>query len=285
MVRRRHENKPPALLLLPLLLLIHRPCGGADRASETCAADVAGAAADEGPCTIERVRMEDLDGGRFEAHYKERRPLVVITGLEYNARLRMALDREALLAEYGDMVVSLGTAESYTGKSTVHVPFRRYIEEMITAPQTLHSLGNETYYLFGSSSGERFPELLADYRLPPYEAAVHEGQYSTLSFGLAGQGSGVPFHGHGPGWSEVLHGRKRWFLYPRDESRKASQIVPFDPDESQLQWLRYVYPTLPAEKMPVECTIHPGEMLYFPTWWLHAVLNLDNYTTFVSTFQ
>lgn len=26
--------------------------------------------------------------------------------------------------------------------------------------------------------------------------------------------------------------------------------------------------------MPIECTIKPGEMLYFPTWWLHAVLNL-----------
>jgi len=31
--------------------------------------------------------------------------------------------------------------------------------------------------------------------------------------------------------------------------------------------------------------IHPGEILYFPTWWLHAVLNLDSYTSFVSSFQ
>ena len=240
---------------------------------------------DEGPCTIERVRAEDLSVAEFEAKYKEIKPVIVVTGLGYNARLRAAVDREALLAEYGDMAVSLGTAESYTGKSTLKVPFRRYINDMITVPQTLDSLGNETYYLFGSNQGKRFPELLAVYRLPPFDAMVNENQYSTLSFGLAGQNSGVPFHGHGPGWSEVLHGRKRWFLYPRNESRKASEIVPFDPDESQLQWYRRVYPTLAAEEMPTECTIKPGEMLYFPTWWLHAVLNLDSFTSFISTFQ
>ena len=114
-----------------------------------------------------------------------------------------------LLAEYGEMVVSLGTAESYTGKRTIQIPFRRYIEDMITVPQTLETLGNETYYLFGSHQGERFPELLAAYRLPPFEGHVRSAQqeaYTTLSFGLAGQNSGVPFHGHGPGWSEVLHG-------------------------------------------------------------------------------
>lgn len=33
-----------------------------------------------------------------------------------------------------------------------------------------------------------------------------------------------------------------------------------------------------------ECTIGPGEMLYFPAMWMHATLNLDEYNLFVSLF-
>eukprot|EP00960_Hanusia_phi_P036168 752184-Hanusia_phi.AAC.2 len=47
-----------------------------------------------------------------------------------------------------------------------------------------------------------------------------------ISHGAGGSGSGVPFHVHGPGFSEVLWGRKRWFLMPEG-------IRPdFDPDET-----------------------------------------------------
>ena len=33
-----------------------------------------------------------------------------------------------------------------------------------------------------------------------------------------------------------------------------------------------------------ECTIQPGEILYFPTLWMHATLNTDNYNVFMSVF-
>ena len=286
---RNHPATLPATLTL-LLLALWLPARVTFGQGEVCGSGGGGSGgggsctasserSEEGPCTIERVHWDDMTTERFESEFKEKKPVIIVTGLDYNARLRAAVDREPLLAEYGDMVVSLGTAESYTGRRSIQVPFRRYIEEMITVPQTLDTLGNETFYLFGSNQGERFPELLAAYRLPPFEGMVDEHQYTTLSFGLAGQNSGVPFHGHGPGWSEVLHGRKRWFLYPRDDK------PPFDPDESQWQWLQEVYPSLSPERKPIECTISPGEQLYFPTWWMHAVLNLDEYTSFVSAFQ
>ena len=235
---RTQMGSPQARLAIPLTALLVAlggwallpPRGARGEEAPVCAAGSGGSAAAcaaeegaEGPCTIERVHWKDLSAEQFESQFKEKRPVIIVTGLEYNARLRAAVDREALLAEYGEMVVSLGTAESYTGKRAIQVPFRRYIEEMITVPQTLDSLGNETFYLFGSNQGERFPELLAAYRLPPFEGATSAHTYTTLSFGLAGQNTGVPFHGHGPGWSEVLHGRKRWFLYPKDER------PPFDP--------------------------------------------------------
>ena len=33
-----------------------------------------------------------------------------------------------------------------------------------------------------------------------------------------------------------------------------------------------------------ECTIQPGEILYFPPMWMHATLNLDAYNVFMSLF-
>ena len=43
-------------------------------------------------------------------------------------------------------------------------------------------------------------------------------------------GTGVPFHFHGPGFAEVIHGAKRWFLYPFEERPE------FDPDRTTLEW-------------------------------------------------
>ncbi|XP_075021934.1 jmjC domain-containing protein 8 isoform X7 [Calonectris borealis] len=93
----------------------------------------------------------------------------------------------------------------------------------------------------------------------------------------SGSGSGVPFHWHGPGFSEVIFGRKRWFLYPPDKTPH------FHPNETTLAWLHRTYPALPPAERPLECTLRPGEVLYFPDRWWHATLNLDT-SVFISTF-
>ena len=39
------------------------------------------------------------------------------------------------------------------------------------------------------------------------------------------------------------------------------------------EWLRSVYPILPFK--PIEVLQHPGEILFIPNGWGHAVLNID----------
>ena len=56
----------------------------------------------------------------------------------------------------------------------------------------------------------------------------------------------------------------------------------FDKDQSSRQWMEYVYPTVAVK--PVECTLNPGDLIYFPNHWWHATINLDPYTAFISTF-
>ena len=38
------------------------------------------------------------------------------------------------------------------------------------------------------------------------------------------------------------------------------------------------------DDMPWECTLNPGDLIYFPDQWHHATINLSPYTVFVSTF-
>jgi ribosomal protein L16 Arg81 hydroxylase len=223
-------------------------------------------------CNIDRV--SDLSLEQFLREYKERRP-VVITSTNNNFTIA-ATDKSRILSTYGDEVVTLGTSNTYTGRVAKRSRLRDYIAYMEnrTIRQT-----NETWYMFGDTVEEFWDIVMKDYQIPKLikeEKDIDNTVRYTATIGMGGIHSGVPFHTHMHGWSEVLHGAKRWFLFPRD-------VVPeFDPDQSQYQWLQEVYPRYRSEI--IECVIRPGEALYFPSNWYHATLNLSPYTVFISTF-
>jgi hypothetical protein len=123
--------------------------------------------------------------------------------------------------------------------------------------------------------------------------------YLRYSFGLGGHRSGVPFHFHGGALAEVLHGRKRWWLFPpkaRSDSASQQDQSPFEdeasslpfpsfrPELSQLQWLATEYPSLSPSERPLQCTLGPHELLYVPAGFMHATTNLGPLSVFVSTF-
>ena len=101
------------------------------------------------------------------------------------------------IIDWGHATVKLSSANTYS-YGTKDVPLRHYVDEMI-GPQNLRTLANETYYFFGYNDMEEWKEFFNHYNLPPYQLPNH---HHALSFGLAGPGSGVPFHFHGPG---LLH--------------------------------------------------------------------------------
>lgn len=169
-------------------------------------------------------------------------------------------------------MVRLSTANTYSYQK-VDLPFQDYVEHLLH-PQDPASLGNDTLYFFGDNNFTEWASLFRHYSPPPFGLL---GTTPAYSFGIAGAGSGVPFHWHGPGFSEVIYGRKRWFLYPPEKTPE------FHPNKTTLAWLRDTYPTLAPSARPLECTIQAGEVLYFPDRWWHATLNLDT-SVFISTF-
>ena len=103
--------------------------------------------------------------------------------------------------------------------------------------------------------------------------------YITPAFGAAGRNTGVPWHFHGQGFLEVLHGRKTWFLHAPET--RAPQ---FDANATTLVWVSTVLPTLGEDAGIVQCTLHAGDAIYFPSYWRHATLNLDEWNSWIASF-
>ena len=251
---------------------------------------------------------------------------------------------------------------------------------------------NESFYLFGNNYGSLWDRMKENYLIPP---CLHCDVCGARTIGIGGYLSGVSFHHHGPGFSEVIVGRKRWFLFPPHQpsthteydafggsSKKSGAIrdieyhKQFDPNMTVDRWLLEEYPAYRTRLVPalvpvsvtsatseidtadsqhhdidhhdikylnalwnfndagnssnqsdisdvgkssnqsdintdgsknysrgseersrdtsphghgynsglLECVTGPGEMLYFPSSWMHATLNVDEYNVFMSLF-
>jgi len=171
--------------------------------------------------------------------------------------------------------VTLTSSNSFSAHRRV-IPLVQYLNETMSFETFPAQLSNETWYLFGETYSEEWKKLLNLYCLPPCQTCTRD--LSALAFGIGGRGSGVQWHIHGPGFSQALHGRKHWVLYPPEKQPN------YDPDYTSRHWMEQVYTSLKDEDLPWECTLHPGDMIYFPDHWYHATLNLDHYTAFVSSF-
>ncbi|XP_019395399.1 PREDICTED: jmjC domain-containing protein 8 isoform X3 [Crocodylus porosus] len=174
----------------------------------------AGALAEERRCTVERADAA-LSYARFVERFAFSRP-VVIRGLTDNAAFRALCTRDRLLAAFGQRRVRLSTANTYSYRK-VDMPFQEYVEHLLE-PQDLALLGSDTLYFFGDNNFTEWGSLFQNYVPPPFRLP---GTTSAYSFGIAGSGSGVPFHWHGPGFSEVIFGRKSTHLSSTPTGRRC----------------------------------------------------------------
>ena len=92
---------------------------------------------------------------------------------------------------------------------------------------------NESFYLFGGNYGGVWDVMRDTYKLPPCLVCA---QCGAVTIGIGGHLSGVSFHHHGPGFSEVIEGSKRWFLFPPPSLLPLPLPLPsplFPPPEDQ----------------------------------------------------
>ncbi|CAK8694413.1 unnamed protein product [Clavelina lepadiformis] len=220
-------------------------------------------------CNI--VKIGKISQLEFLDTYAYKEP-VVFTNITDNSLFQSLCEKQRLIDDYGHKTVTLSTANTHS-YDKVEMKFGEYVERVLR-PQDFNKSGQDTLYFFGNHDYSEWGDLFDQYVIPPYELPFKS---AALSFGIAGAGTGVPFHFHGPGFAEVIHGSKRWFLLPFENKPH------FDPNKTTLRWLLEDYQHVNASEKIYECVLKPGEIIYFPDKWWHATLNVEA-SVFMSTF-
>lgn len=289
---------------------------------------VAATSSNTNRCNIDYMPVSSL----INSNELPSRPVIYYDtdGGNRNNLLSQLVTRNYLLENYASTMVTLSSSNAYS-----HGRYRMTLGEYILSSVDVSSQhANETLYMFGNNYDGVWKELSDMYEVPPCRYCEVAG---AKTIGLGGHASGVSFHYHGPGYAEVIVGRKRWFLFPAEFTDVISKK--FNPNMTVAQWVDQVYPLFNTsdphlnlesevtsskisvdssdnidslsdiisesmeQVMPLpqvtglteteikklgskllECVLGPGEILYFPSMWMHATLNLDPYNVFFSLF-
>eukprot|EP01034_Spumella_vulgaris_P024386 gene24386-30728_t len=158
----------------------------------------------------------------------------------------------------------------------------------------------EASFVFDTTILRVIPELAGDYSVPSMfshwdNVEVEKANRMWHMLSLGPSRSGLPFHHHGRTWLAVVHGAKRWFVYPPGYGSPPEVDALANPFLSTSRWLEEVYPGLidyPKPPVyghledalstsvprtgyrPLECVQRPGEVLFVPDRWAHMTINI-----------
>jgi hypothetical protein len=246
-------------------------------------------------------------------------PVIVRGGVRWSgdAAAPLHFSRQQLLRRHGRSIVAVANApyaDLYGGNVT-RMPLQQFVDDHMPLHGS-HASSSSSSSSSLSSSSSSPPSSSASsptVESPPYvfdsqllmrdrsllrgvsflNSSVHEaGATVTLKqLALGPALSGSPPHFHPPAWNALLFGRKLWLLVP-----PADAV--FVGDTPVLQWfLRELLPTLAANaSVAVDAgatTIgvrggsgvwigvqNPGDLVFVPEFWGHAVLNLADSLAF-----
>lgn len=235
------------------------------------------AAREEGrQCEFPVVHFDGSNEAMDEARrlVGEGEPVLLRGAFWHYASQRKAWDVGRLVGEFGDMNVTVG-AVPYAAAFDLEIremPLKEFYNKYMGG----EGMG-ERWYVFNKGAEvcregydalarmveEVFPKDLVEH--PDVTGGV-EG----IHFFLGGSGSGAPFHIHADAVNAAVGGRKRWFVFTPRKTLYSRKTIH--------KWVEEDYEQLAEEDRPLECIQTPGDIVYVPLDWGHAVLNLDDNT-------
>ncbi|GLC61317.1 hypothetical protein PLESTB_001742800 [Pleodorina starrii] len=234
---------------------------------------------------IPRVHWKDLTPEEFAERFERPRIPVVITGLADDWPAFRDWTPERLRQLYGEHKFKVGSDdEGYA----VRMPFAWYLDYMF---DPLHGGRDDSpLYIFDGTFADRegSKPLRKDYEVPEYfredlfrlVGEKRRPPYRWLVLGPARSGSGLHIDPLATSaWNTLLAGRKRWALFPPGTPR--CHVLPKEQgiEREAVSWFSKVYPRATRSDWPtarvVDLVQAPGETVFVPGGWWHAVLNLD----------
>jgi len=237
------------------------------------------------PCNIERVDTQTLTKDEFMGQYVyEGRP-VILTGMTSDWPAHVNWKIEALKKTHGSRFVNVvvrsglatyhrieGEPAEFMKRHYVSMTIKEFVESSMhdRRRNSTEMSADPPYFLMPA---EEMGDISADYHSshlfdPPEFMWPTANRTKKTLFSLGPPNAGAYFHAHSAAWNAVIHGSKRWFLFPPPASNYGPK------HGSMVDWVQSVYPTL--TQRPVECVQKAGEILFIPTGWFHGVLNLED---------
>ena len=241
----------------------------------------AGAAFTGGALVVPGCALERLSSPPSLHRLKTGGPFIMRRGALESSALRASLARPALLKAYGHVNCTVGSASELAvrGRGGQRVPLSRYLAAMREASSGAGSLGMGPYLFDEGDFFERCSRQTGsnpgvNYEPPKPFHSDYGFAEAPLRLALGQSASGIPFHRHTSGYSELAAGRKRWTIYPPRAFETIADRYSFEPSRGHLRWLKDVLPKLPHEMAPLECIQDVGDILFIPGGWWHATLNI-----------
>lgn len=201
------------------------------------------------------------------------KPFVVRGGGELMKKDSFSQERLLDIARRNGWRAKWGTSDSIIAninEGPVNEHMEKFIIETMRKPRydTATNERLESPYVF-----QRFPGK--NFKLP---AVLQWLPWSDSFFFLGAEGSGVSWHRHNAAVQEGVYGWKRWLLLPPSRPPAGGGIGFW----SILEWVKVVLPTLQGSSRPLECIVGPGDVIYVPENWFHAILNVRGDSVSVS---
>jgi len=149
---------------------------------------------------------------------------------------------------------------------------------------TVPNASDRTLYIFAGARHLDNEALqvpfMAEDMVPPdavLSRLSFQGRTADISSGqffLGARHSGAPPHAHAHAFNYVMHGHKKWWLFP--PVLKTESTLPWEESgQRTLSQERANGPDSGHRQQPLQCVQEAGDALYVPAGWTHATVNIE----------
>lgn len=219
---------------------------------------------------------ENITPSEFRDSFVEKKPLLFIGDTTEKGRIdimhllhgsysnvKITADLISILGRFNLTETTTATKNSFFFQSKLEKSSYTAVETTFSKFLKMNSSGDEDYnpyYIMEGNVMNRMPNLRKVISVPALLSCddnnVQTGKTSKFPkeskssrlrcpftndgnfvLSIGNREGGMSFHAHGESWSELLHGKKLWYLYKPNEM----SIIGFDPSESTAFWGKTEY--------------------------------------------